>query len=174
MENLSHSKSSLPNGNQKKENGCYVLVQRWEESPERNKLSEIWEKHGSKVLVIVLTAMLLIYTVVAIGVSGFEKVKWLFALTMFLWFCMSYMMIRNNCGGAIYRSCLQLIDNVVRRVWPVLRWYSKDFIQSFLFLLFTSSKFFSKKFIVIQTPAQFFIFTLKELVAISIQGFSIV
>lgn len=125
MEDRSHSKHSLNGRGRKNDNGCYVMVQRWEDSPERNKLSEIWEKHGSLILVIILTIVLLIYTVAAIGVSGFDKVKWLFALTMFMWFCMSYTLIRQNCGGAIYRGCMKPIVDLVKRAWPVLKWYVK-------------------------------------------------
>ena len=124
MDDLSQSKHSLNgrDGHKHKDKGCYIMVQKWEDSPERHKLAEIWEKHGSTILSIALTIALLIYTVVAIGISGFEKVKWMFALTMFLWFCMAYMLIRDNCGAQIYRGCLQPMIELIKKAWPVLRW----------------------------------------------------
>ena len=120
---MNESKSSLKDGSPVQEKrGFHVLIAKWEESPERNKFHELWEKHGMSIVLVCITVILLAYSIVAIAVSGFEKAKWLFAITMFLWFCMTYMFIRNHCGADIYRVVLQPIINAVNSKWKYLRW----------------------------------------------------
>jgi len=123
MSGMNESKSSLKDDSPVQEKrGFHVLIAKWEESPEMNKLHELWEKHGMSIVLVFLTVTLLGYSIVAIAISGFDKAKWLFAITMFLWFCMSYMFIRNHCGGEIYRVVLQPIINGVNSKWKYLKW----------------------------------------------------
>ena len=123
MSGMNESKSSLKEDSPVQEKrGFHVLIAKWEESPERNKFHELWEKHGLSIILVFLTVILLGYSIVAIAVSGFEKAKWLFAITMFLWFCMTYMVIRNHCGAEIYRVVFQPIINAVNSKWKYLRW----------------------------------------------------
>ena len=120
---MNKSKSSLKADSPVQEKrGFHVLVAIWEQSPERNKFHELWENHGLSIILLCLSVMLLVYSIAAIAVSGFDKAKWLFAITMFLWFCMTYMFIRNHCGDEIYRVLLQPIVNVVNSKWKYLRW----------------------------------------------------
>ena len=123
MSGINESKSSLKDDSPVQEKrGFHVLIAIWEESPERNKLHELWEKHGMSIILVCLTVTLLTYSIVAIAISGFDKAKWLFGITMFLWFCMTYMFIRNHCGGEIYRVVLQPIINGVNSKWKYLKW----------------------------------------------------
>ena len=123
MSGKNESKSSLKADSPVQEKrGFHVLVAIWEQSPERNKFHELWENHGLSIILLCLSVMLLVYSIAAIAVSGFDKAKWLFAITMFLWFCMTYMFIRNHCGDEIYRVLLQPIVNVVNSKWKYLRW----------------------------------------------------
>lgn len=124
MSGINESKSSLKDDSPVQERkGFHVLIAKWEESPERNKFHEVWERHGLSIILVCLTVLLLIYSIAAIAVSGFDKAKWLFGITMFLWFCMSYMFIRDHCGDEIYRVVLQPIVNVVNSQWRYLKWY---------------------------------------------------
>ena len=123
MSGMNESKSSLKDGSPVEEKrGFHVLIAKWEESPERNKFYELWEKHGLSIVLLCFTVILLGYSIAAIAVSGFDKAKWLFAITMFLWFCMTYMFIRNHCGGEIYRVVFEPIINAVNSKWKYLRW----------------------------------------------------
>lgn len=126
---MNESKSSLkPDDSPTQEKCFHVMVAKWEESPERNKWNELWEKHGLSIILLGVTVVLLIYSIVAIAVSGFDKAKWLFAITMFLWFCMTYMFIRDHCGASIYRVCMQPVIDVVDRYWRYLKWYVIPFL----------------------------------------------
>lgn len=123
MSGMNESKSSLKDGSPVEEKrGFHVLIAKWEESPERNKFYELWEKHGLSIVLLCFTVILLGYSIAAIAVSGFDKAKWLFAITMFLWFCMTYMFIRNHCGAEIYRVVFEPIINAVNSKWKYLRW----------------------------------------------------
>ena len=123
MSGMNESKSSLKADSPIQEKrGFHVLIAKWEESPERNKFHELWEKHSLSIILLCLTVLLVGYSIAAIIVSGFDKAKWLFAITMFLWFCMTYMFIRNNCGSEIYQVVLQPIINAVNSKWKYLRW----------------------------------------------------
>lgn len=121
---MNESKSSLKDDSPVQERkGFHVLIAKWEESPERNKFHELWEKHGLSIILVCLTVCLLAYSIAAIAISGFDKAKWLFAITMFLWFCMTYMFIRDHCGSEIYRVVLKPIVDAVNSKWKYLRWY---------------------------------------------------
>lgn len=123
MSGMNESKSSFKDDSPVQEKrGFHVLVAKWEESPERNKFHEVWEKHGFSIILVFITVTLLVYSIAAIAVSGFDKAKWLFAITMFLWFCMTYMFIRNHCGAEINRVVLQPIVNAVNSQWKYLKW----------------------------------------------------
>lgn len=120
---MNESKSSLKPENSPTQDKCFhVLVAKWEESPERNKWNTLWERHGLSIILVCVTVVLLIYSIAAIATSGFEKAKWLFGITMFLWFCMTYMFIRDHCGAEIYRVCLEPVINAVSRQWRYLKW----------------------------------------------------
>ncbi|XP_073256992.1 solute carrier family 28 member 3-like isoform X4 [Porites lutea] len=125
MSGVNESKSSLKpdDGHTNHQKKFYhVIVAKWEDSPEMNKLSDLWERHGMTVIMICVTVLLLIYSIVAIAVSGFEHAKWLFGITMFLWFCMTYMFIRDHCGADIFRVCIEPIVNAVESRWRYLKW----------------------------------------------------
>ena len=125
---MNESKSSLKDDSPVQEKkGFHVLIAKWEESPERNKFHELWEKHSLSIILVCLTVILLAYSIAAIAVSGFDKAKWLFGITMFLWFCMTYMFIRDHCGAEIYRVVLKPIVDLVNRYWRYLKWYVECF-----------------------------------------------
>ena len=120
------SKSSLkPDDSPTQENCFHVVVAKWEDTPERKKWSELWERQGLSIVIVCVTVILLIYSIVAIVVSGFDKAKWLFGITMFLWFCMTYMFIRDHCGSAIFKVCMEPVINAVSSRWRYLKWYAE-------------------------------------------------
>lgn len=117
------SKSSLkPDDSPTQENCFHVVVAKWEDTPERKKWSELWERQGLSIIIVCITVILLIYSIVAIAVSGFDKAKWLFGITMFLWFCMTYVFIRDHCGSAISKVCMEPVINAVNSHWWFLKW----------------------------------------------------
>ncbi|XP_032227058.2 solute carrier family 28 member 3 isoform X1 [Nematostella vectensis] len=99
-----------------------VMIAKFEDSPESSKFSETWKRHGFSITMVILTTLLLIYSIVAIIISGFEKVKILFAITMFLWFCLIYMFISAHWGSAIYRALFKPIARVIQGQWYWLKW----------------------------------------------------
>jgi len=139
MSGVNESKSSLKpdNGHTNHQKKFYhVIVAKWEDSPEINKLSDLWERHGMTVIMICVTVLLLIYSIVAIAHSGFEHAKWLFGITMFLWFCMTYMFIRDHCGADIFRVCIEPVVNAVESRWRYLKWYVHERLFLFKWLLY--------------------------------------
>lgn len=117
------SKSSLkPDDSPTQENCFHVVVAKWEDTPEKKKWSELWERRGLSIVIVCITVILLIYSIVAIAVSGFDKAKWLFGITMFLWFCMTYVFIRDHCGSAISKVCMEPVINAVNSHWWFLKW----------------------------------------------------
>lgn len=120
---MNESKSSLKDETPvKKKKRFHVFVAKWEESPEYNKCYEIWEKHSLSIILVCVTVLLLIYSIVAIAHSGFDKAKSLFGLTMFLWFCMTYMFISKHCGAEIYQVVLKPIAEAFSSRWRYLKW----------------------------------------------------
>lgn len=125
---MNESKSSLkPDDSPTQEKGFHVFIAKWEDSPERKKWSELWERHSLSIILVCVTVIMLAYSIAAIAVSGFDKAKWLFGITMLLWFCMTYMFIRDHCGAAIYQVCIQPVVNAVNRTWRYLKWFVKLF-----------------------------------------------
>ncbi|XP_068698446.1 solute carrier family 28 member 3-like [Montipora foliosa] len=90
---------------------------------EEQKWYEVWKRHSSaSIVVICITTFLLIYSIVAIGVSGFEKAQGLFAITMFLWFCLTYIFVRDHWGAHIYQVCMEPVIAAVKSWWRYLKW----------------------------------------------------
>lgn len=123
------SKSTLKDESLKrngKRGSHHAILMKWDNSPERSKMHLVWEKHGTTIALVLVTVVMLIYSIVAIGVSGFEKAKWFFYLTMFLWFCLTYMFVRNNCGGDIYHSVGKPCIDGIKTQWFWLKWLVFD------------------------------------------------
>ncbi|XP_068698450.1 solute carrier family 28 member 3-like isoform X3 [Montipora foliosa] len=117
------SKSSLkPDASPRNDHCFHVLVAKWDDSPEGQKWHEVWKRHSLSIIVICITTLLLIYSIVAIGVSGFEKAQWLFGITMFLWFCLTYMFVRDHWGARIYQLCMEPVIAAVKSWWRYLKW----------------------------------------------------
>lgn len=122
------SKSSLK-GDADPEGHCFhVMVAKWDESPEGQKWFEVWKRHSLSISILCITTVLLIYSIVAIAVSGFETAQSLFGVTMFLWFCMTYKFVRDHWGSSIYKACMEPVIRAVESRWRWLKWV-------FLFLI---------------------------------------
>ena len=118
------SKSSLKADANPEDGHCFhVMVAKWDESPEGQKWCEVWKRHSFSITIICITTLLLIYSIVAIAVSGFEKAQSLFGITMFLWFCMTYMFVRDHWGTSIYKVCMEPVVSAVQSQWRYLKWY---------------------------------------------------
>ena len=68
-----------------------MLVAKWDESPCGQKWFEAWKRHSFSITIFCITTFLPVYGIVAIAVRGFETAQLLFGISMFLWFCMTYM-----------------------------------------------------------------------------------
>lgn len=122
------SKSSLK-GDADPEGHCFhAMVQKLDESPEGQKWFEVWKRHSLSISILCITTVLLIYSIVAIAVSGFETAQSLFGVTMFLWFCMTYKFVRDHWGSSIYKACMEPVIRAVESQWRWLKWV-------FLFLI---------------------------------------
>lgn len=85
-------------------------------------LQDLWADYSFQIVVVFIAVILLIYTIVAISVSGFRHATGLFVISILFWFCVTYMFIRDHCGDAIYTSCCLPVISLVRRKWRFLRW----------------------------------------------------
>jgi len=85
-------------------------------------LQDFWVDYSFQIVVVFIAIVLLIYTIVAISVSGFRHATGLFVISMLFWFCVIYMFIRDHCGETIYISCCLPVISLVRRKWKFLRW----------------------------------------------------
>lgn len=85
-------------------------------------LHVLWDRYSFQVIVVVISLLLLIYTVIAISISGFHHVRGLFAISLVFWFCVIYMFIRDHCGGEIYTLCCLPVISLIRKKWRILRW----------------------------------------------------
>lgn len=122
------SKSSLKADADPEGHCFHVMVAKWDESPEGQKWFEVWKRHSLSISILCITTILLIYSIVAIAVSGFETAQSLFGVTMFLWFCMTYKFVRDHWGSSIYKACMEPVVRAVESQWRWLKWV-------FLFLI---------------------------------------
>ncbi|KAK2570891.1 Solute carrier family 28 member 3 [Acropora cervicornis] len=122
------SKPSLK-GDADPEGHCFhVMVAKWDESPEGQKWFEVWKRHSLSISILCITTVLLIYSIVAIALRGFETAQSLFGVTMFLSFCMTYKFVRDHWGSSIYKACMEPVIRAVESQWRWLKWV-------FLFLI---------------------------------------
>ncbi|XP_067027107.1 solute carrier family 28 member 3-like isoform X1 [Acropora muricata] len=123
------SKSSLKaDANSEDGHGFHAVVAKSDESPAGQKWFKVWKQHSFSITIIAITTFLLIYSIVAIAVRGFEAAQSLFGITMFLWFCMAYVFVRDHWGASIYKACMEPVVSAVQSRWRYLKWV-------FLFLL---------------------------------------
>jgi len=99
-------------------------------------LKELWEEYTFQIVVVIISFILLIYTIAAIAVSGFHHAVGLFIISMIFWFCVTYMFIRDYCGQAIYNMCCLPVISLLRRKWKFLRWIALLVILTLIGLLF--------------------------------------
>ena len=99
-----------------------ALVARWDNSPERPMMQTLWDKYGTMIILLGVVFAMLIYSIVAIAVSGFQTAKWFFTLTMFFWFCLTYSFLRKNCGQDVYRSVIKPCTGAIESQWYWLKW----------------------------------------------------
>lgn len=126
------SKSSLK-GDADPEGHCFhAMVSKLDESPEGQKWFEVWKRHSLSISILCITTVLLIYSIVAIAVSGFETAQSLFGVTMFLWFCMTYKFVRDHWGSSIYKACMEPVIRAVESQWRWLKWYGITTLIRFL------------------------------------------
>ncbi|XP_029193531.2 solute carrier family 28 member 3-like isoform X1 [Acropora muricata] len=85
-------------------------------------LEELWQDYSFQIVVVIISFVLLIYTVAAIAVSGFHQITGLFAVSMVFCFCVMYMFVRDYFGGAIYKQCCTPVISILRKNWRYLRW----------------------------------------------------
>ena len=119
------SKSSLKaDANSEDDHGFHVVVAKSDESPAGQKWFKVWKQHSFSIIIIAITTFLLIYSIVAIAVRGFEAAQSLFGITMFLWFCMAYVFVRDHWGASIYKACMEPVVSAVQSRWRYLKWYA--------------------------------------------------
>ncbi|KAL9969400.1 hypothetical protein ACROYT_G021615 [Oculina patagonica] len=85
-------------------------------------LQDLWIDYSFQIIVVVIAVILLVYTIVAISISGFRHATGLFVISMLFWFCVTYMFIRDHCGEIIFNSCCLPVISLIRRNWRILRW----------------------------------------------------
>lgn len=91
-------------------------------NPRLRTLQRLWQEYRFQITVVIISFILLFYTIAAIAVSGFHKVKGLFVIAVIFWFCVTYMFIRDHCGEAIFNVCCSPVISLLTRKWRYLRW----------------------------------------------------
>lgn len=71
----------------------------------------------------VLDFLVILYSLIGILRVGFENALGLFLIGIFVWFCLTYMVIRDNCGVEINNALIQPVAEAINDKWKYLKWY---------------------------------------------------
>lgn len=100
------------------------LVYRYEEEqPTPEFLSQVWHKHWIMIIVAALDLVIILYSIIGIMKVGFSDAAGLFGIGIFIWFCITWEVIREYCGTKIFNWLIQPVVDWAERHWKYLKWY---------------------------------------------------
>ena len=85
-------------------------------------LHQVWDKHWITIVVAVLDFIVILYSIVGIMRVGFHNAAGLFGIGVFVMFCLSCMVIRENCGEELYNWLIRPVSECINNNWKNLQW----------------------------------------------------
>ena len=100
------------------------LVYRYEDTkPLPEFLSQVWHKHWITIVVAALDFVVILYSIIGIMKVGFNEAAGLFGIGIFVWFCLTWMVVHEHCGAEIHNWLIQPVADWVDNHWKYLKWY---------------------------------------------------
>lgn len=133
----------------------------YQENSSWQKAAIIWERHRLTIIVAVLDFLVILYSLIGILRVGFENALGLFLIGIFVWFCLTYMVIRDNCGVEINNALIQPVAEAINDKWKYLKWYVNKYGRPWILrhrivlttpLLYTKFKVVSNKYVSNSVP----------------------
>ena len=85
-------------------------------------MSDMWIDNKSLILMVGLIVFCIGWSIIGFFHIGFKRSSGLFGMGLFLWFCVTYMLVRDRWGDVFYEACIAPIAMVCKQNWNVLRW----------------------------------------------------
>lgn len=95
----------------------------YQETNTWKKAVNLWNNHWLTITVAVLDIIVILYSVIGILNIGFEKAVGLFIIGLFVWFCLTYMVVRDCCGEELYQWLIKPVVDAINNNWTRLKWY---------------------------------------------------
>ncbi|CAB3989736.1 Solute carrier family 28 member 3 [Paramuricea clavata] len=119
------------------------LVYQYEDTkPLPQFLSQVWHKHWIMIVVAALDFVVILYSIIGIMKVGFNEAAGLFGIGIFVWFCLTWMVVREHCGAEIHNWLIQPVADWVDNHWKYLKWvvYAVLIIAIIVFLAIDTRK----------------------------------
>ena len=91
----------------------------------------MWKNHWLTITIAILDFIIILYSLIGIMNVGFEKAVGLFVIGIFIWFCLVYMVIRDNWGEVIHTLMIAPVRDIVNSNWEHLKWYASVICSCF-------------------------------------------
>ena len=88
-------------------------------------LSQVWQKNWIIIIVAALDFVLILYSIIGIMKVGFEEAAGLFGIGIFVWFCLTWVVVREQCGTEVYNWLIQPVVHWINQRWKYLKWYAE-------------------------------------------------
>ena len=94
-----------------------------ERQPLSQFLSQVWHKNWVIIVVAALDFVIILYSIIGIMKVGFHEAAGLFGIGIFIWFCLTWIVIREHCGLEIYNWLIKPVPEWIDNHWKYLKWY---------------------------------------------------
>ena len=88
-------------------------------------LRRVWHKHWIMIIVAAFDFVVILYSIIGIMKVGFREAAGLFGIGIFVWFCLSWIVVREFCGLEIHNWLIKPLIDCVDNHWKYLKWYVK-------------------------------------------------
>ncbi|XP_028414649.1 solute carrier family 28 member 3-like isoform X2 [Dendronephthya gigantea] len=84
---------------------------------------QLWHKHWITIVVAAVDFVIILYSIIGITKVGFHDAAGLFGIGIFVWFCLSFSLVREHCGNELYKWLIQPVLEWFDNHWKTLRWF---------------------------------------------------
>jgi hypothetical protein len=102
---------------------CDLMYHYEDRQPLPEFLSKVWHKHWIMIIVAALDFVVILYSIIGIMKVGFREAAGLFGIGIFVWFCLTWVVVREYCGSEIHNWLIKPVVDWVDNHWKYLKWY---------------------------------------------------
>ena len=108
---------------------CNLMYRYEDKKPLPEFLSQVWKKNWIIIVVAALDFVVILYSIIGIMKVGFKEAAGLFGIGIFVWLCLTWVVVREHCGTEIYNWLIVPVMHWIDQRWKYLKWYANKDIN---------------------------------------------